>query len=316
MVPTKLGKLFWIIATAIACGMSPLRATVLVSQFTGGGVVDYSSAGSLLSTLVSSGSGGLSLPHRSRIALDGTLLVASAGTDRILQYHATSGAYLGEFIGVGGGLDYPVDMVFRPDGYVYVSSQLTDEVLRFSASTGVRDAGWSASSGLLDGPSGIAFDASGNLYVSGRFSNNVLRFSSNGTFSANLGTVSSAFGMTFHPDGSLLVSSGAGSVQRFTTPSGTPSQSTWASGLNVPVGIESAGDGTFLVAQFGANTITRFSSNGTSLGTFASGSPLNGPNFITVVPEPSTLFGVLVAGLLFLVIRSTRESRKGAKTTG
>lgn len=284
--------------------MGRVQAVVLVSQFDGGTVVDYTAGGSLVGTLVSAGSGGLSLPHRSRIAPDGSLVVASAGTDRILRYDATTGTSLGEFIGVAGGLDYPVDMIFRPDGYVYVSSQLTNQVLRFSSTTGVRDLGWAASNASLSGPSGIAFDSSGNLYVSGRFSNNVVRFSSNGTFSLAFGTLSSPFGMAFHPDGSLLVASGGGSVVRFGSPSGTPSQTTWASGLNVPVGIEPAGDGSFLVAQYGASAISRLSANGTSLGTFTTGSPLNGPNFLTVVPEPSALaMALLGAGALLAYSR-------------
>lgn len=281
-----------------AVALPAKAAQVLVSNFNTDEVLLYGDG--VPSTLVAAGSGGLDQPHRTRIGLDGSLLVASAGTNEILRYHPTTGEFLGVFIGATEGLDYPVDMIFRPDGYLYVSSQLNNAVLRYDATTGARDLGWSASNASLAGPSGIAFDADGNLYVSGRFSNNVARFASDGTFSAVLGTVSSAFGMTFDAGGNLLVASGGGTVQMFSSPGGTPVQSTWAGGLSFPVGIEPVGDGTFLVAEYSASQVAHLAADGGALPDFASGPPLNGPNFITVVPEPASVVLALSGAFLFL----------------
>ncbi len=301
MRKTILLALSTLFAATIAHG------SILVSQFDGDSVLSYSTNGTFQSTLVSPGAGGLDLPHRSRLAPDGTLVVASAGTDNILRFDATTGTFLGEFISASAGLDYPVDMVFRHDGFVYVSSQLSNQILRFDSTTGLRDLSWSASHTSLSGPSGLAFDLSGNLYVSGRFSNNVVRFAPDGSFSLAFGAVTSAFGLAFQSVDSLLVASGAGSIQRFSNLTGSPAQTTWVSGLSIPVGLEPVGDGTFLVAQYGGSTLSQLNSDGVLLANLATGSPLSGPNFVTVVPEPSVSMLALLGLLFVAVFRITRK---------
>lgn len=282
---------------------APARAQLLVSDFNLHQLVRVEtaapSAGSA-SVFVSPGSGGLSLPHRSRLGPDGALYVASAGTDQILRFNASTGAALGVFAGPSGGaLDYPVDFVFRPDGYVYVSSQLTHTVLRFSAATGVRDSGWSASHPSLSGPSGLVFDASGHLYVAGRFSHNVVRFdAATGAHQLSFGSVSSAFGLALLPDGRLLAASGTtGTLQAFASPaSAAPAQSTFATGLSVPVGVEfDSISSTVLVANYGNGALSRHAlADGAFLGHLvAPGGAFSGPNYFTVldatqVPEPAT----------------------------
>jgi len=222
---------------AFGTALPSAMAIVLVSNFDGDSLVRFD--GAISNVLVAPGSGGLSLPHRSRIAPDGTLLVASAGTDTILRYNLQDGSYLGEFISAAGGLDYPVDMVFHSDSFLYISSQLNNQILRFDSSTGSLDNTWSAAHADLSGPSGFVFDDDGSFYVSGRFSNNVVQFAADGTFLRSFGTVSSAFGMVLHDNGSLLVASGGnGSVEAFTDLDNTPLQNSWATGLNIPVGIE------------------------------------------------------------------------------
>lgn len=131
------------------------EATVLVSNFNSGNITQFSANGTLEANLISGGSGGLSQPHRSRLAPDGSIVIASAATDNVLRYNASTGAYIGEFIPSSGGLDYPVDMVFHHDGYVYVSSQLTNQVLRFDGTNGSL-LGTFASGGSLDGPNFIS----------------------------------------------------------------------------------------------------------------------------------------------------------------
>jgi DNA-binding beta-propeller fold protein YncE len=280
-------------------------AQVLVSDFNLDRIVRFAADGSSPSVLVAAGAGGLDLPHRSRVGPDGLLYVASAGTDQILRFNATSGTFVDVFAGSGGVLDYPVDLVFQPDGYLYASSQLTNSILRYDAATGVRDTGWSAQHASLAGPSGIVFDSAGNLFVAGRFSNNVVRFdAATGAHELTFGTVSSAFGLTFHPDGRLLAASGgSGSVVAFSAPaSATPASATFATGLNVPVGLEldSLTD-TLLTANYGSGSISRAAlADGSALTAFASGGGLlSGPNFLTVstpapIPEPSA-FAVLVS---------------------
>lgn len=291
-------------AWTLALAALPAGGAVLVSDFNQNSVFRYGDDGAFQSTLIAAGAGGLSLPHRARIGPDGVLYVASAGTDSILRYNASTGAYLGSFVTASSGLDYPVDMIFRNDGFLYVSSQLTDSILRFNAATGERDLSWSAQAPALDGPSGIVFDGAGNLYVAGRFSNNVVRFSAGGAFSAVLGTVPSAFGLALLPDQRLVAASGTGgSLQVFSNPAGAASQGTLVSGsLSFPVGVEVTNGGQLLVADYSAAALRLYSSStGAAQGTFAAGSPLSGPNFATVVPEPSSallvLLGAVMAGM-------------------
>lgn len=303
---------------------SPSRAQLLVSDFNLHQIVRIETEGpspGSASVLVSPGAGGLSLPHRSRLGPDGALYVASAGTDQILRFDASSGAPLGVFAGPSpGALDYPVDFVFRPDGYLYVTSQLTNTVHRYSATTGALDLSWNASHPSLSGPSGLVFDNAGHLYVAGRFSDNLARFDAvSGTHQLSFGTVTSAFGLALLPDGLLLAASGAtGTVQAFAAPSSdSPDQSTFASGLNIPVGIEFGSiSSTVLVAHYATGALSRHSpTDGTSLGNFiAPGGPLSGPNYFTLldpapIPEPAdvTLLTAFCAFCSRFFLRTRRQ---------
>ena len=69
-------------------------------------------------------------------APDGSLLVSS-GTNEVLRYDGTTGAFLGAFVAAGnGGLSNPRSLAFGPDGNLYVSSSGSNSMLRFSGSTG------------------------------------------------------------------------------------------------------------------------------------------------------------------------------------
>ncbi len=305
-------------------GLTPTQAQILVSDFNLHQLVRVeTSAPSVgdVSVFISPHSGGLSLPHRSRLGPDGALYVASAGTDQILRFNASTGSPLGIFAGPSGGaLDYPVDFVFRPDGYLYVTSQLTHSVRRFDSATGLLDPAWLASHPSLSGPSGLVFDPAGHLYVAGRFSHNVARFdAATGTHQLTFGSVPSAFGLTLLPDNRLLVASGTGTVQAFAaSASASPTQSTFASGLSVPVGIEfDSVSSTVLIANYGNGALSRYASaDGTSLGhLIPPAGALSGPNYFTIlspapIPEPAsaTLFYGLsaLAGRFFL--RSRRQN--------
>ena len=66
--------------------------------------------------------GGLNLPHGLTYGSDGNLCVASAGSNAVLRYNGTNGAFIDTFITNGsGGLHYSVWVEFRGDS-LYVSS--------------------------------------------------------------------------------------------------------------------------------------------------------------------------------------------------
>jgi hypothetical protein len=198
--------------------------------------------------------------------------------------------------------------VFRPDGFLYVTSQQTSSVLRFDSATGARDLGWIASAPSLSAPSGLAFDDAGHLFVSGRFSYNLARFDvSSGAHQLTFGDVPFALGLTLLPDGRLLAASGyANTIEAFSSiASASPTQSTLASGLDFPVGVEhDRATGSLLVANYGSGSISRHAlADGSALAPFAEGGLLSGPNYFTVitptaVPEPAAI--VLLFGLCAL----------------
>lgn len=296
------------------------HAQVLVSDYNLGRILRYEADGSAPAVLVAPAAGGLDQPHRSRVGPDGLLYVASAGSDQILRYQADTGAYVDSFAGAASGLDYPVDFLFRPDGFVYVSSQANSAVLRYSAATGARDYGWIATHPSLSAPSGIAFDDAGNLYVSGRFSYNVARFdAATGAHELTFGNVPFALGLVWTPDGRLLAAAGYGNtVEAFASAaSATPVQSTFATGLSFPVGLDFAPSGdALLVANYSSGSISRHAlANGATLAPFASGGILSGPNYFTVlnpaaIPEPAA--AATFTGIAALLLPTLRRRRRRA----
>ncbi len=65
------------------------------------------------------------------------LYVANEGSDEVLRYAASDGAFIDVFVAAGaGGLDAPAGMVFGPDGSLYVASVNNNAVLRYDGGSG------------------------------------------------------------------------------------------------------------------------------------------------------------------------------------
>jgi hypothetical protein len=113
-------------------------------------------------------------------------------------------------------------------------------------------------------------------------------------------------GLAFNSAGDLFVSTGGppgtGYIYEF-TPDGT--QSIFASGLNLPIGLAFDSAGNLFEAERGTGSINEFTPDGTR-STFASGlSAPYGLAFQDVtlpVPEPSA-FGLLVVGAVAFLVR-------------
>ena len=117
------------------------------------------------------------------------LLTASFFQDVILGFDGTT--YNSEGQGTNGTctLDGTYDMAVGPDGNLYISSSLTNTVLKFDIST-VTCLGTfiSAGSGGLNNPRGLTFLPNGDLLVNSHNSGQILRY--NGTSGAFIGVFS------------------------------------------------------------------------------------------------------------------------------
>jgi sugar lactone lactonase YvrE len=142
----------------------------------------------------------------------------------------------------------------------------------------------------LNNPQGIAFSLSGNLYVANSGANTIEEFSLGG---ADLGTFATAtsgldgpVGMAFDRAGNLYVANQTKSttgttstIEKF-TPAGVGSVFIPnTAGLGTPSGLAFDSAGNLYVANDLNNTILKFSSTGSPLGTLSNGSTgLSGPD--------------------------------------
>jgi sugar lactone lactonase YvrE len=134
----------------------------------------------------------------------------------------------------------------------------------------------SFATGLI--PTGLAFDTAGNLYAGDANAGKVFKITPTGTKTQfNTSPVPGATGLAFDRAGNLYVSElgngspGTGVIVKITT-NGTVSPFI-SSGLTLPSGLAFDSAGNFYEADLGTNTVKKFSSTGTSLGTFGTYTP-------------------------------------------
>jgi len=149
-------------------GMVFRGADVFVSSYYGAYVDEFNAtSGALVTTFVTTGSGGLGEAHGLTFGADGNLYVADSAHNDVLEYNGTTGAFIKVFAS-GGGLSSPTGITFGPNGNLYVSSDLTNQVLEYNSTTGAYVGVFlSAGSGGLSDPHGLIFRGDGDLYVSG-----------------------------------------------------------------------------------------------------------------------------------------------------
>ena len=222
----------------------------------------------------------------------------------VVERFSPTGVDLGPFISTG--LNVPECLAFDSGGNLYVTNLGNDTIRRYTA-TGF-DLGTFASAGLND-PWGIGFDTTGNLYAANGATGNIQKFNQfgSGSFFASPGQ----FGLALDTAGNVYVATGSLEITKV-TPAGI--SSVFATTSTDPFGLAFDSAGVLYVTYQSTNSIERFASNGTSLGTFAS-SGLSNPTFIaTQVPEPSSVSIVLLGSLLCIRYRS-RESERGREVS-
>jgi len=155
-------------------------------------------------------SGGLDETEFLNFAPNGMLYIASGGTDEVLRFDGSTGAFIDKLVfddpgtvpDESAGLNNPHGFAFGPGGDLFISSFLTNQVLRFDGTTGLPVSAFVPVSAGAVRPHDTAFDADGNLYVASFNSNDVRKFAPDGTplgvFASGAG-LNLASGMAFVP---------------------------------------------------------------------------------------------------------------------
>lgn len=233
--------------------------------------------GAFVGNAFTPGLGGLQGPTGIAWDTNGNLLVCGFDNDAVYKYNS-AGALLGTLVTPGlGGLNGPdVGMTVGPDGYLYVPSFWNGAVKRYNLTTGAFVDNFFIGGGLQT-PRTILW-RNGSAYVSDDFGDKVLKFdAATGAFqsvfvTANSGGLNGACGMMFNSAGELLVTS------------------------------------------VNTDSVLRYNgTNGSFAGTLIGpGSGLDGPTFITAVPEPTTALALAVGGA-FLARRRRKSKSIGLK---
>ena len=160
------------------------------------------------------------------------LLVTDRGTNSVLRYQLSTGAFLGELIGPGNPLsgselDEPVAMAFAPDGSLLVSSRGNGRVVRYDVETGAFLGDFASG---LDQPNDIVVYNNqvfiSSLGPSGFDGDVVYRFNADGSPAGTIGAGGQPVGrsgLAVGADGKLYVGSFFdGRVLRFNPSTGDP----------------------------------------------------------------------------------------------
>jgi hypothetical protein len=267
-------------------GASHSFADVLVTDFATGAILRYSDTGTPLGTFASSGaSNGTS----DVMAANGVVYVANQ-VGHVARYDL-NGNSLGNLITGASG---PTGMRYGPDGNIWIGMQAGGTVRRVTP--GGTDLGDFATG--LSLPAYAQFFA-GQVYVS--TSVDVSTFSMGGTpLGSIVAGTSRPTGMEIVGGNLYVANQNSNSVSIYNT--SYLLLSSFSVG-QAPADIILMPDGTLLIAEYFDHVVTRYSSTGTNLGTFASTeSPLGLAYF--VVPEPS-LFAPFGALMMFGLRRRT-----------
>lgn len=192
-------------------------------------------------------------------ALGVDLLITSTGSNSVLRYNGTTGAFVDEFIPGVDQFYRPIGLAMSGDRKLYVSGSGSDNVLRYDGNTGTFSDEFIAP-GEIDYPLNVHFGPDGNLYVGALDTNSIRKYDP--TSGAFLGTAASEptlkdpLDFTFGPGGDIFVSGYlSGAVYQFTADGAFVR--TIGDG-STPWGITFGPDGNLYVASHAGSAVGRF----------------------------------------------------------
>jgi sugar lactone lactonase YvrE len=309
----------WPIAVVLWLGLvwpASAAAELLYASLTDGTVASYDVTSGVPATIQASRSSyatGFTTPTGLAFDASGNLYVADYGTGA----NGTTVTKIAPGGGTGAvwgtGLSGPRGVAFDASGNLLVVNAGNSTISRI-ASTGGTASLWATGPGSANTMAALALDAQGRVYATVKSSNGVYRVSGAGGALTSWATgLSGPNGLAFDASGVLYVSNAgngsAGNGSLSTVGVNGGAASSWVTGLNAPYGLAFDSSGSLYVAN--GSTISKFSSNGTLLFSFSTGTA--SPRFLAFdevqpVPEPSAALSAGIAGVTALAAALRRRT--------
>jgi hypothetical protein len=168
----------------------------------------------------------------------------------------------------------PWSLAVAPNGDLFAANHISSTVSAYVP--GTNQAVTSESITGLNGPTQLAFDPTGDLYVTNGFSNGPVQKFTSGTYAlsnASFVTSGGAIGQAaFDSTGDVFIPIGTNVAEY--SPTGTPINPAFITGLSSPFGMVVDESGNFWIDNFGAGTVNKYGPTGSALG--------------VSIPQPST----------------------------
>jgi len=232
------------------------------------------------------------------------------GHENILQYNATTGAFIGQF---GPAVSFPLGAGFGPDGNFYVTNSDTDTVLRLNGTTGAFMNDFATS---VEDAAGLAFGPANNLFVVNSTDPGSVTVL-NATTGALItkvdagGILNDPEGITVGPDKNIYVANAGGNnILKFDGTTGAfigKFVADGSGGLIGPRGVAFGPDGSLFVASFNTNQVLHYDATGAFLGVFvaAGADGLSLPRDLAFGPDGNLYVGSFGSGDVFRYNGST-----------
>ncbi len=204
------------------------------------------------------------------------VLISSPSQARILKYNVETGAFMGNFVGVGsGGVNTPFGSAVGPDGNLYVADGQAGKIKRYNGITGafIDDfvVGVANTPQTLSNVSTLKFTEDGVLHAMTSLPPRISRFDAyTGAFLQQVFTISSIMQMIqsrdfiFHPpSGDYIILGTNGRGQRYNKTTGALvsnfiNPQAYPGVISDPQGITIGPDGYIWVSNSGLNNLLRF----------------------------------------------------------